>query len=559
MAPSDATAKPLAPVDLGGTPAQRMARGLKTSSPGAEAAIRADLEPRAGEAVQRVIDQGKELAGVQRANAYETHQQLKATTTAEGDAAYGKVWAKNGGGTIDSPEIAKLKETPAGAQAWKRAQKMMANDGITPSSGRPPDIPDAQWALLNAAAKARGIPLPSDGAMTLQEAHYWKLALDDLKQPGLNRGEGEGGIGYNEGRSIHGVQKRLLAVMDQANPDYATARKQFADNKSVENASTVAQDHWTRDPAESKAMLAEMTPGEQKVYRDQAFDKWAERIENGPEDVAKAQAKPLNQKRLRLLFPDDKSFAAFKQGLEQEAQMHATNKTVLTGSNTADKLSDMAHDAGVTLPDVMKILGGRPLAAARDIVGRNSNTERLNVERAKLLTAGANGDAGARAKALQRMGGRPAVPASVPEAPPVQPAPKLLPAGRFEGTDEPQGPSIPMGGQVRTRGLLSGLVRPSAVEGEAQHGSAMPIRQPLPMQRRLPSGGPAAVPTEGSGQVGPGIPMRGTTLDQAVNTELLRRYRENPKQAVLLSRDQQEALAEHIRQQIINGQLPPRS
>jgi outer membrane lipopolysaccharide assembly protein LptE/RlpB len=53
--------------------------------------------------------------------------------------------------------------------------------------------------------------------------------------------------------------------------------------------------------------------------------------------------------------------------------------------------------------------------------------------------------------------------------------------------------------------------------------------------------------------------MRGTTLDQAVNTELLRRYRENPKQAVLLSRDQQEALAEHIRQQIINGQLPPRS
>jgi hypothetical protein len=385
------------------------------------------------------------LTGIKRSNAYETHEQLKANTSAQGDEAYGKVWGADGRGPM--VDIGAERDTPAGKVAWKRAERMMANDGITPSSGRPPDIPDAQWDLVKSAAKARGIALPEEGQVTLREAHYFKLALDDLKQPGLNIGPGEGGLGYNEGRSIHGVQKRLLTKMDAASPEYGAARSQFADNKALEKASVLGQDHWTRDPAESRALLKDMTPGEQSIYRDQAFDRWAQKVENGPEDVGKAQSKSLNQQRLRTLFPDDASFAKFKEGLKHEATMHQTKVGVLSGSNTADKFADIAMDAGITLPDLLEASRNPVplmLRSAKAVMAPRlrASAEKVAAERAKLLTAGADGSAVARQRALQKMQPGGSVPASSqlmsavngpsnspPSAPPPQP-PSSPPSGR---------------------------------------------------------------------------------------------------------------------------------
>lgn len=403
--PANTSGKPLAPVDLGGIPAQRMARGLKTSSPQAETVFREALEPRGDATVQRVIDHAKELTGIKRANAFETHEGLKARTSAEGDASYGKVWGDNGGGELTDPahlaEIDRLKATPAGAQGWKMAEKMMANDGAAPKVPVPEGYSPEQWADVQKAAQAQGLALPGGSAPTLRELHYWKLALDDLKTPGLNAGEGAGGLGYNMGRSIHGVQKKLLGVMDEASPDYKTARSQFADNKSIEHASALGQEHWTRDPAESAALLKRMTPGEQTLYRDQAFDKWAQRVENGPEDVSKSQAKPLNVARLRSLFPDEASFTKFQEGLKHEATMRATEKGVLSGSTTADKMADMAGLAGVTLPEVLHAATGRVMPLVHGVAGRairalsTKQAGTLAAERARLLVAGADGKAGA--------------------------------------------------------------------------------------------------------------------------------------------------------------------
>lgn len=417
LLPSD---KPLARVDQG-IDAQRLARGLKTASPAAETVLRDALHPRADQAVERVIGQAKELTGIKQGDAYTTHENLKATTTAEGDAAYGKVWNSGAGQSLI--DLADEMATPAGQNAWARAKRMMANDGIRPSiktielAGE--DSPELTKMLELGVPREKAVVALGDKAMTtptrtvevptLQQAHYFKLALDDMKQPGFNAGPGEGGLGYNEAKSIHGVQKRALTKMDAASPDYATARAQYADNKSIEKASTFGQEHWTRDPVESKALMDEMTPSEQAIYRDQAFDKWATRVENGPENVGKAQAKSLNAKRLRLLFPDDAKFEQFKEGLKQEAQMHATTQGVLGGSNTADKLADMAGMAGVSLPDVFRAARGNPLpliAKAGHAVARKAGAksfDRLAAERARQLVAGANGDQAARLAEIIRM------------------------------------------------------------------------------------------------------------------------------------------------------------
>lgn len=413
--------KPLARVDQG-VQAQRLARGLKTSSPAAETVLRDALYPRADQAVERVIGQAKELTGIKQGDAYTTHENLKATTQAEGDAAFGKVWNSGAGQSLI--DMADEMATPAGQNAWSRAKRMMANDGIRPTiktielAGE--DSPELTKMLELGVPRDKAVVALGDKAMTtptrtvevptLHQAHYFKLALDDMKQPGFNTGPGEGGLGYNEAKSIHGVQKRALAKMDAASPDYADARSQFADNKSIEKASTLGQDHWSRDPVESKALMDEMTPSEQKIYRDQAFDKWATRVENGPENVGKAQAKSLNAKRLRLLFPDDAKFAQFQEGLKHEAQMHATTQGVLGGSNTADKLADMAGMAGVTLPAIFDAVQGRwgklAVKAGRAVMSKAGNSsksfDQLAAERAKQLVAGANPD-GERLAAIIRM------------------------------------------------------------------------------------------------------------------------------------------------------------
>lgn len=414
--------KPLAPVDqhIG---AQRIARGLKASSPAAEAVMRGTLEPRAEGAVERVISQAKDLTGIKRQNAFETTQQLQDRLNSESDANYGKVWAaEEGRGPVEHPDLAGVLNRPAVKQALPIASEMQANEGIVkPSAGRPPNIPDDQWALLKQAMERQGITPPSDGpGLTLQDLHSAKLAIDDMKRAGIERGPGAGGVGYNRSKSMGAAQKALLNVMDAWSPDYGKARATTADIHTLARAAEDGQGHWTRDPAESAAMLKEMTPDAQALYKSTAFDKWAERVENGPENVGKAQSKPLNQKRLRALFPDDASFTKFQQGLRDEATMHATKQGVLGGSNTADKLADMANDAGITLPEAMAAATGHFLPLLKGVAARgartlsNASNERVSAERARLLTAGAGGDATAREGAIRKMARYPAPHADSP-------------------------------------------------------------------------------------------------------------------------------------------------
>jgi len=402
--------KPLTPADVGGIPAQRMLRGLKTSSPGAEAVARDALEPRGDAAVQRVIDHAKELTGIKRADAYTTHEQLKEQTNANGNESYGKVWAAEGNKPVPlSPEYESVLNRPAMQKALPIGAEIRANFGEKQAVTRPPSIPPDQWEMLQKAGiGGHGLTVMQDGQPphTLADLHGAKLGLDDMERALRGRGTGSGN---NQARGVAATKADLLKVMDKHNADYGTSRNGFADDKSLEDASTLGSDHWTRDPVESKALLGKMTDGEQKIYRDIAFDKWSGHVENGAEDVAKAQSKPRNLARLRALFPDDASFGQFQEGLQHEATMHATQKGVLSGSNTADKLSDMAGMAGVTLPEVFHAAMGRPQRLIMGAAGRamkainREPADQLAVERAKLLTAGADGDASARQAALHRM------------------------------------------------------------------------------------------------------------------------------------------------------------
>jgi hypothetical protein len=423
-----ATDKPLAPVDLGGIPAQRLARGLKTSSPAAESVLRDALHPRAEGAVDRVIQHGLETTGLaSRESGLQVVDDLIAQRAEHGRENFQPVFQSHPE-PIQSPEFTEILKTPAGQQALKRGLTIAANRGekigrVTEmvDAPAPEGVSPADWEHIKQLAQQRGVTIPqvegpSHLTPTLQQAHFIKLGFDDMLQSAPE--PGSGGSGPNNAAAIRRLKSRWLTAMDDAAPEYGDARKQFADESDLIRAAELGRTLFKLHPDEAAKAFREMSEAERTVARRAGFDALSERIENGPVDVERGVSKPRDQKRMRLLFPDDASFQRFQDGLKHEAQMYATNQSVLGGSITTDKLADVASMAGVALPAIFDAAQGRwgklAVKAGRAVMSKagNATADRVAAERARQLVKGAN-PAGERLaeiirmEALKRASGRP--------------------------------------------------------------------------------------------------------------------------------------------------------
>lgn len=98
-----------------------------------------------------------------------------------------------------------------------------------------PAIADARKAAV-LIAKNKGIDL-NDPAGSIQGLHYMKLAMDDAITAAGNKGTA---AGDNLANSIKSAQGRLVGFLDQASPDYAAARKVYADMSKPVNQMDIA-------------------------------------------------------------------------------------------------------------------------------------------------------------------------------------------------------------------------------------------------------------------------------------------------------------------------------
>lgn len=421
--------KPQTLMEIGGQPVARLARTARAASPQAGAAIDQTLEQRTAGAPDRAIQDALETSGLQkRSSAFQTTKQLIKSRADEAKTAYGAAFQDQT--PISDPRIQQILDTPAGQQAWKRAQRMMANDrvavpSVTLDPPPPAGIKPEDWANMLRLAKERGVPIPGgpqQQAPTLQQLHYLKLALDDLKQPGLDRGEGAGGLGYNEGRSIKGVQSDLLNVMDERSPAYAQARQQYAEKSALKNANELGQKLFSMKPEEAADEYNNLgSNAEKEVFRRAGMDALADRLENGPLDVEKGVSKPRDLRRIRLLFPDDNSFQQFRDRIAQEAQQVDTHQFVSKGSQTADKLMDLADMLDVS-PAALKLAKGNPSGAMMDLAKKVAGLRekaygsKLGNAIQPFVTAGGNGDQNALRDAIEKLRALNAAKAAKPPA-----------------------------------------------------------------------------------------------------------------------------------------------
>jgi hypothetical protein len=415
LAPRRVLDKPVSLLELGGDAAVRHARGLKTGYPQAETELKAALAPRDANAVERVISHGLDLTGLtSRENGLQLVDDLIAQRAEHARENYAPIFAKYAG-QIDHPEFQEIAQTPAGQQAVKRGMTIAANRGekigsVSEVMGAPEGIDPADWENMQRLATERGMPLPEGAtriAPTLHQAHYIKLGFDDM----LNSAPepGTGGSGPHNAAAIAKLKSRWLAAMDETAPEYGTARKTFADESDLVRGGDVGRKLWQMHPDEAAKAFGEMSEGARDIARRTGFDALADRVENGPADVEKGVHKPRDLKRIRLLFPDDQSFDAFKASVASEAQMHASGKTIFGNSATADKLADLANVLGAPMEAVSAAVQGRwgragAAVAKTALRGKmQESAGALAAEQAKLLTAGADGNADALQTALDRI------------------------------------------------------------------------------------------------------------------------------------------------------------
>jgi len=200
------------------------------------------------------------------------------------------------------------------------------------------DLPQFKLAAKEAdrllAAEGRQID------MTIPNVEY----LDQIKRglDGLIERETEAVTGKKTQLGKVYVQKKneFLTALDNAVPDYGSARRAFAGDAEIIDATRLGQDFLKQSPSDAKRIFGALSPSEQEAYRIGAIDVVKKKIDQAKDtaDVRKRIfGSPQDRERMRSLFPDDASFSSFEKDMKVESRMRSSQDAVLGGSQTFER------------------------------------------------------------------------------------------------------------------------------------------------------------------------------------------------------------------------------
>lgn len=372
--------KPMSVMDVGGEPVRRLARGAAAGDAEVDQGVRGFLNQRARGQMDRVENDLRKGLGAPK-NAAEELERLSGERAGEASQAFGDAFAALR--EVDDPQlIGMLASRPSFRNAWAAAQRLVQE---REGQAFPPLFSETGEIIRK----------PS-----LQELHYVKMALSDrLRRPPT---AARGFVGA-ERAAVTGNVEEMLGRMDQASPAYAQARQQYADKSSLIDATEAGREFF-RFPSAEQLQAATRTMGapELEMFRAGAFDaiRTAMRQRASGEFGGNARNQldtilgtPDLEARMRAIFPGEKAYAQFMDAMRREAEMVITNRRVLGGSNTADKLADVkgARDLGslfaaVLVDPVSTAKWGAARAAGGAIASRVKRSPRQTEALSRQLT-----------------------------------------------------------------------------------------------------------------------------------------------------------------------------
>ena len=194
------------------------------------------------------------------------------------------------------------------------------------------------------------------------ELHGVKRQLDDIINNAYKKGNG------NLGEAAVKWRNELLRLMDEASPDYAQARKIYADESALKNALESGRNILKEDADYITDNLRNLSIAEQESYINGAVKTIKDRLMNSKEDknVATKLSTRLVRERLRNAFPDDDSFNAFIKQLDIEDEYARTFQTIYGGSQTQNKFQTEQNVKNILNGD--EVLAGTALDTLKNTI-----------------------------------------------------------------------------------------------------------------------------------------------------------------------------------------------
>lgn len=322
----------MALADVAGTDVQRQLRGIRAVDAEAQEIIDRNLGQRFNEQNERfkkyvyeVFEGDPEMSKIMR-------DELDVTLN---EARLGYTNAYNTFDNLRAPKVVDLiKSDDKLASAYETARKNVMsqmrgkNDELVEALSKLPDVDD----------------LVDDSVIPLRIIDQMKKDMDTMI-----RSNEQGAI--KDG--VLNLKGLLTQYADEATGGgYGVLRTNFSDAKSLEEALELGMAGYRgkMTSGQIRDAINQMNPQEYRMYKAGLFESLAQRFDEVgySSDLVKEVFKsPEYVNRIKAILPNDQAFDRFSAMMANEARQMRTKRLITGGSNTADKLQDVAGETSL--------------------------------------------------------------------------------------------------------------------------------------------------------------------------------------------------------------------
>jgi hypothetical protein len=250
-------------------------------------------------------------------------------------------------------------------------------------------------------ATGKRLPYSLDDPLAAQTGKYsagdldlLKRGIDDLIEKKGHSVENPGALNA-QGESLNTLRVDLVKHLDQLTGGfYKEARDAFAGPTALKKAVELGRNSLNKDAIRLERQIENMSAGELEALRIGVFEALRNKVgtQGGQTELLSQYKTPNIQEKLRLLFPDERSFRQFASKVAAEDRLKALEK-VGEGSKTAARQNRADDENAAMLAGVEGLAGAKTMSpsvaisAIKNVHGRVVMPEPVRNKMARLLLA----------------------------------------------------------------------------------------------------------------------------------------------------------------------------